>query len=98
MKINMGDECPKCHSYSNKVVDTRINVTGLRWRRRCCLDCGERWNTVEVYEADINKLIEAAEDVDKIRKDSVTQIEQEINKCINSLIVVRDQFTKRKNF
>ena len=50
------DKCPKCHCLQDKVVDSRINENGIRFRRRECLTCGHRWNTVEICEDDLISL------------------------------------------
>ncbi|XJS11322.1 transcriptional regulator NrdR [Aerococcaceae bacterium WGS1372] len=42
-------ECPKCHSQSLKVVDSRPTDDTIR-RRRECLNCGYRFNTHERIE------------------------------------------------
>ncbi|MCQ2397473.1 MAG: transcriptional regulator NrdR [Lentisphaeria bacterium] len=41
-------QCPKCHSFEDKVIDTRIMNNGetIR-RRRQCLNCNFRFSTVE---------------------------------------------------
>lgn len=38
--------CPKCQR-EGRIFDTRLHGQ-LRWRRRECLKCGERWSTWEV--------------------------------------------------
>lgn len=45
----MGMVCPKCGSDQLTVVDTR-RKNGTVWRRRGCLCCSKRFNTVEVSE------------------------------------------------
>jgi len=41
--------CPKCGSKEDHVVDTRPKEENVRWRRRECLKCNFRWNTIETY-------------------------------------------------
>jgi transcriptional regulator NrdR family protein len=42
----LADECPRCHGYSEvlRVVRPRVALK----RRRRCLSCGHRWNTMEI--------------------------------------------------
>lgn len=39
--------CPECGG-DTKVFDTRVGIDDLRCRRRECLECGCRFNTVEL--------------------------------------------------
>jgi transcriptional repressor NrdR len=40
--------CPKCNHAEDKVVDSRMSKNGLSIRRRReCLDCGNRFTTIE---------------------------------------------------
>jgi hypothetical protein len=39
--------CPKCGSDLSAVVESRLQMSGSRRRRRQCNDCGHRWSTVE---------------------------------------------------
>jgi hypothetical protein len=39
--------CPKCGSDLSAVVESRLQMSGSRRRRRECNDCGHRWSTVE---------------------------------------------------
>lgn len=39
--------CPECRSES-RVIDTRLDSRGWRWRRRVCNGCNERFNTYEL--------------------------------------------------
>lgn len=45
--------CPFCGSMESKVIDTRVTMggDGIR-RRRECLDCSARFNSLEVVESD----------------------------------------------
>lgn len=44
-------QCPKCHSQSSKVIDSRPTEEGRSIRRRReCLDCKNRFNTHERIE------------------------------------------------
>lgn len=43
-----GEICPKCSSDNQHTIDSRM-VHGQRLRRRMCVDCGCRWNTIEVF-------------------------------------------------
>ncbi|MBH54430.1 MAG: transcriptional regulator NrdR [Opitutaceae bacterium] len=41
-------KCPRCSSTDDKVIDSRVAKDGTSIRRRReCLDCGRRFNTVE---------------------------------------------------
>lgn len=46
--------CPKCKSVQVTVQDTRQVPETVR-RRRWCLDCGFRFITVEVVEAEVKQ-------------------------------------------
>lgn len=55
--------CPKCKSYNQRIVDSRPANNTVK-RRRECLDCGFRFNTVEFsnetlqeYEEDIERVL-----------------------------------------
>lgn len=68
-KYKPTDMCPKCESYKNKVIDSRIDLdhTNLRYRKRECLDCGYRWLTYEVQQSDITELESSHGDVDALK-------------------------------
>ena len=52
-----GDQCKRCGSLQSKVIDRRYRQkSGRVIRRRECLECGYKWNTVEVYEEDWKKM------------------------------------------
>ena len=44
-------QCINCKSTNTSVIDTR-EVRAARRRRYKCRDCGERFSTLESYEAD----------------------------------------------
>jgi transcriptional repressor NrdR len=48
-------KCPKCGSFQDHIVDTRPKKPTERWRRRECLECGHRWNTIETYEKEVRE-------------------------------------------
>lgn len=48
-------DCPKCGSNQVTVVDTRRKDEAIK-RRRCCLVCGNRYNTAEISEERLKKL------------------------------------------
>ena len=54
----MGMVCPKCGSDQLTVVDTR-RKNGTVWRRRGCISCGNRFNTVEIGEERMKELKKA---------------------------------------
>ena len=54
----MGMVCPKCGSDQLTVVDTR-RKEGTVWRRRGCISCGNRFNTVEIGEERMKSLKKA---------------------------------------
>lgn len=57
--IQQGNVCKKCFSENTRVWDIRDGIdctNGRRFRRRKCLDCGNRWTTVELYYEDFEKL------------------------------------------
>lgn len=41
-------KCPFCDSDQNRVIETREQKSGELKRRRRCIDCGERFSTLEV--------------------------------------------------
>lgn len=47
--------CPNCGSDNWLVIDTRPTENGRR-RRKECGDCGERWTTYEIPQAELNTL------------------------------------------
>jgi len=58
----MGDEpdCKGCRSCGGKTktINSRTSMKyGFTtvWRRKCCLDCDERYNTVEIDEQSANE-------------------------------------------
>jgi len=60
---NKGDKhafpcCPECRSTDIMVFDSRGNSMGIR-RRRKCLACENRWNTLEVMTDGLDILIKA---------------------------------------
>lgn len=48
---------PECDSQDIKVVDSRPH-DGMNWirRRRLCMACGYRWNTIELAEFELDDL------------------------------------------
>lgn len=42
--------CPRCHFYDTKVIDTRLRESDTIRRRRECRDCGYRFTTFEREE------------------------------------------------
>lgn len=42
-------KCRACGSDKSKVVDSRAQEDGGRWRRRECLVCEQRFSTIEIY-------------------------------------------------
>lgn len=57
-----GDQCKNCGSLQSEVIDHRYRKkTDRVIRRRRCLECGYKWNTVEVYEEDWNRMIKNKE-------------------------------------
>lgn len=46
-----GDQCRRCGSLQTEVIERRYRKKVDRViRRRRCLECGYKWNTVEIYE------------------------------------------------
>lgn len=59
------ETCPDCGSENWRVVDTRPTEKGRR-RRKECLDCGNRWSTIEYAKgedaiAELQKKVETLE-------------------------------------
>lgn len=48
-------KCPECGSGNWRVIDTRVTQGGRR-RRKACNDCGARWTTIEIPQADLNDI------------------------------------------
>jgi transcriptional regulator NrdR family protein len=42
--------CVECGEWGSKVTDTRKTDTGWVKRQRKCLECGHRWQTLEIPE------------------------------------------------
>lgn len=61
-----GHTCPSCGSESG-VYDSRPRH-GTVQRRRRCNQCGERWNTLEVDVAEIEKLERSIKQLLRLRK------------------------------
>ena len=53
MKLHSVFECPKCGSDNLTVCDTRKR-NNVIWRRRRCLDCGEKFSTTEIMADDLD--------------------------------------------
>lgn len=45
-----GIVCPMCGSFQNRTIESKIKNHDERVRRRECLECGERWNTLEILK------------------------------------------------
>lgn len=55
-----GDQCRRCGSLQTEVIDRRYRKKVDRViRRRKCLECGYKWNTVEVYAEDWERISRA---------------------------------------
>ena len=71
--------CPECGSNQIKVIESRQTENTIK-RRRCCITCGARFNTVELNESSVktfqdcvtvdicNKVIRAMEKLKSERK------------------------------
>lgn len=59
--------CPKCGQRNSYAVDSR-EVAGVRRRRYECEDCGARWTTREISDAEYRALREQARVLKKIQK------------------------------
>lgn len=45
---NSGVICPKCGSLNSTIYNSRENEQHFRVRSRKCLDCENRWNTLDI--------------------------------------------------
>lgn len=63
----MGLVCPKCGSEQVSVIDSR-RKEGTVWRRRCCLCCQKRFNTVEISEERLQAMEKTEELMAKIKE------------------------------
>ena len=51
--------CKECNAPSGYVYETRVEKSGILFRRRICPFCGSRWKTAEIpYELAIKLLKE----------------------------------------
>lgn len=55
--------CYRCHMQQSEVIDSRPMPTGVQYRRRKCLNCGARWDTIEsgyafADEEEVSKLVD----------------------------------------
>jgi len=54
--MKSGIACDKCGSQENIVINSRreyiVNIGNVLRRRRKCLNCGNRWSTLEIKEND----------------------------------------------
>lgn len=55
-KFENTDECPSCGRMSMRCIDSRLEETGVRRRRKVCTVCGFRHNTYEMTEVDLQEL------------------------------------------
>ena len=54
--------CPECGSPDHFVCDSRDNLEGtVKLRRRCCRNCGARWDTIELMRSEFDGLFEKSE-------------------------------------
>lgn len=60
-------KCPACGG-ETRVVDCREESPEVRWRRRGCVRCGVRFNTVEIPQGLYRKLTEEEEDMPEPRR------------------------------
>jgi transcriptional regulator NrdR family protein len=49
--------CPKCDSRLNRVVES-VDRLRWRWRRRKCLQCGQRFSTRELWVGNLRRFNE----------------------------------------
>lgn len=57
--------CPICKCYDSAVLDSRQNDDGMIRRRRKCLNCGNRYSTLELSATRYEKMVEFEETVTK---------------------------------
>lgn len=88
-------KCPDCGSFDNKVLETRLQKDGEIRRRRECLACHSRFNTIETLAVSLPHVIkkDGRREVfsrDKLRRGiqiackkrpiSVAEVEQVVNR------------------
>ena len=95
-------KCPLCASTNNKVIDSRVakESSSIR-RRRQCLDCGHRFNTIEEIqreglmvrkrdgrreEFDRNKMVDGIRKATTKRPVDIEQINLLVNDVIEGLM------------
>ena len=95
-------KCPLCASTNNKVIDSRVTKDSASIRRRReCLDCGHRFNTIEEVqheglmvrkrdgrseEFDRNKMVDGIRKATIKRPVDVEQINLLVNDVIEDLM------------
>lgn len=90
--------CPFCQAAETKVIDSRLIDEGVKVRRRReCVECNERFNTFEVVELAMPRIIKrdgtrSAFDMEKLRGGIIRALEKrpvstdKIDAAINRII------------
>jgi len=66
-------KCPRCLAFNNsKVLDSRPKENNI-YRRRKCLECGQRWTT---FELSFKEIRDFYEDIIHDLKDSIVKMER----------------------
>lgn len=92
-KFRCIDECPKCGRHTRaRAVDSRMDETlSLRVRRKECLVCKTRWDTVEVTLADFDVIRERSLET---QLKALDEAKKEIADSIKSLCVASNNVNK----
>lgn len=59
--------CPECGSFQQRVFDSRSGADTVR-RKRLCLNCGHRWQTLELA---VGKQTRMIEEMEALRKENM---------------------------
>ena len=59
--------CPKCQGTSGAAPVESRHENGVQRRRRQCRDCGQRFTTYELLQADYKRLTQAAAQLEQIQ-------------------------------
>jgi transcriptional repressor NrdR len=64
--------CFYCHSYDTQVVDTRINEDkSIVKRRRKCLDCDKRFNTLETIDLQMPTVTKSDDSLEEYNENKI---------------------------
>jgi len=65
--------CPFCNSEDTKVLETRVNNSTQVKRRRECIVCSERFNTLEMVDLVLPRIIKTDNSRETFKEDKLRQ-------------------------